>query len=77
MTKDPNLTGTQRKLAEFLAGHPKATIPEIMTEFGFSSRTAAHWHIRRLTALGILAPREVQIPEWKVKLSAVDNDVDK
>ena len=70
--KDPNLTGTQRKLAEFLAKNPKATIPEIMAEFQFASRTAVHWHIRRLTALGILALREVQIPDWKVKLPPGD-----
>ena len=63
----PPLSALQKKLLAFLARHPAATIADIMAEFGFRSRNAVHWHVRRLESLAVIERPTIQRTGWRVK----------
>jgi len=63
----PKLTDHQKRLLAYLAKRPDATIGDVMAEFGFRSRNAVHWHVRRLESLGFLARPAIRRTGWKVK----------
>ena len=65
----PALTDSQKRLLAYLARHPGATIADVKAEFGFRSRNAVHWHVRRLESLGLLARPTVRRTGWRVKKS--------
>ena len=66
MPKTSAVTAVQKKLLAYLARHAAATIADIMAEFGFKSRNAVHWHVRRLEKFGLLKRPRVERKGWKV-----------
>ena len=63
----PKLTDHQKRLLAYLAENPGATIADVMSEFGFSSRNAVHWHVRRLETLGLLERPTIRRTGWRVR----------
>ena len=61
------VTNSHQHLLRYLSKHAHATIADIMVEFGFKSRTAVHWHVRKLEALGLIERPVVKRSGWIVK----------